>query len=123
MADHPISGIGIPGQLSRPDKRRLCRSANESGHRPPAAKVGRFCSLFGRSGPDGLGLDESGNLFVAHASLGHVFVFAPNGECVARIKSYAGTTCTNVAFGGSDRRHLFITGPPPARLSLPKPRS
>jgi gluconolactonase len=73
------------------------------------AKVGRFCSLFGRSGPDGLALDEGGNLFVAHASLGHVFVFAPNGECIARIKSCAGATCTNLAFGGPDRRHLFIT--------------
>ena len=50
------------------------------------AKVGRFCSLFGTSGPDGFAMDEAGNLHVAHASLGHVFVFAPNGECVARVK-------------------------------------
>src|SRR5437868_6603409 len=67
------------------------------------AKVGRFCSLFGTSGPDGLAMDEAGRLIVAHASLG-VFVYAPDGECVARIKSCAGRTCTNVAFGGSERR-------------------
>jgi gluconolactonase len=70
------------------------------------SKVGRFCSLFGPSGPDGLTMDKAGRLFVAHASLGHVFVFAPNGECIARIKSCAGPTCTNVAING-DR--LFIT--------------
>ena len=61
------------------------------------AKVGRFASFFGTSGPDGLTMDGTGRLFVAHASLGHVFVLAPNGECIARIKSCAGQTCTNVA--------------------------
>lgn len=73
------------------------------------AKVGRFCSMFGTSGPDGLAMDEAGNLAVAHASLGHVFIFAPNGECIARVKSCAGTTVTNMAFGGPDRKQLFIT--------------
>jgi gluconolactonase len=73
------------------------------------AKVGRFCSLFGASGPDGLAMDEAGNLVVAHASLGHAFVFAPNGECIARVKSAAGPTVTNVAFGGVGRRQLFMT--------------
>ena len=73
------------------------------------AKVGRFCSLFGPSGPDGLAMDEAGNLVVAHASLGHVFLFAPNGECIARIRSCAGGTCTNIAFGGPGRKQLYIT--------------
>jgi gluconolactonase len=73
------------------------------------AKVGRFCALFGTSGPDGLAMDEAGRLIVAHASLGYVFVFAPDGQCVARVKSCAGKTCTNIAFGGSDRRQLYIT--------------
>ena len=73
------------------------------------SKVGRFCSLFGTSGPDGLTVDAKGRLFVAHASLGHVFVFAPNGELVARIKSCAGLSCTNVAIGGAGRDRLYIT--------------
>ena len=73
------------------------------------SKVGRFCSLFGPSGPDGMTMDQAGRLFVAHASLGHVFVFAPNGECIARIKSCAGSTCTNVAIGGAKRDRLYIT--------------
>jgi gluconolactonase len=73
------------------------------------SKVGRFCSMFGASGPDGMTMDSQGRLFVAHASLGHVFVFAPNGELIARIKSCAGSTCTNVAIGGNNRDRLYIT--------------
>src|SRR5580692_4241370 len=73
------------------------------------SKVGRFCSLFGPSGPDGLTMDKAGRLFVAHASLGHVFVFAPNGELIARIKSCAGPSCTNVAIGGKDGDRLYVT--------------
>jgi gluconolactonase len=73
------------------------------------SKVGRFCSLFGTSGPDGLTMDARGRLFVGHASLGHVFVFAPNGEMIARIKSCAGPNCTNVAIGGPSKDRLYIT--------------
>jgi gluconolactonase len=73
------------------------------------SKVGRFCSTFGPSGPDGMTMDEKGRLFVGHASLGHVFVFAPNGELIARIKSCAGGACTNVAIGGAKRDRLYIT--------------
>jgi gluconolactonase len=73
------------------------------------SKVGRFCSTFGPSGPDGMTMDKAGRLFVAHASLGHVFVFAPNGECIARIKSCAGQSCTNVAIGGANADRLYIT--------------
>ena len=73
------------------------------------SKVGRFCSLFGTSGPDGMTMDAKGRLFVGHASLGHVFVFAPNGELIARIKSCAGPNCTNVAIGGESKDRLYIT--------------
>ncbi|SFJ44477.1 gluconolactonase [Bosea sp. OK403] len=72
------------------------------------AKVGRFCSLFGTSGPDGLALDESGRLFVAHASLGHVFAFASNGECIALFRSCTGPTCTNVTISPPGEA-IFIT--------------
>jgi gluconolactonase len=36
-------------------------------------------------------------------------VFAPNGELIARIKSCAGPSCTNVAIGGANRDRLYIT--------------
>ena len=54
-------------------------------------------------------MDKDGRLYVAHASLGHVFVFAPNGELIARINSCAGPTCTNVAIGGNNKDRLYIT--------------
>ena len=53
--------------------------------------------------------DEAGNILLAHASLGAVFVLGPQGEPVARIASCRGRTITNLAFGGPDRRHIFIT--------------
>ena len=74
------------------------------------SKVGRFCSMFGPSGPDGMTMDGKGRLFVGHASLGHVFVFAPNGELIARIKSCAGgkaAPMSRSAAPSSDR--LYIT--------------
>ena len=73
------------------------------------SKVRRFCSMFGPSGHGGMTMDRSGCLLVAHAPLGHVFVFVPNGEWVARIKSCAGATCTNAAIGGNNRDRLYIT--------------
>ena len=36
-------------------------------------------------------------------------MFAPNGELIARIKSCAGQSCTNVAIGGRDADRLYIT--------------
>src|ERR1700736_2160191 len=73
------------------------------------SKVGRFCSTFGASGPDGLTMDHAGRLFVGHAPLGHWFGFRPNGEVIARIESCAGQSCTNVAIGGSNRDRLYVT--------------
>ena len=36
-------------------------------------------------------------------------MFAPNGECIARITSRVGQSCTNVAIGGEKRDRLYIT--------------
>lgn len=77
-------------------------------HDGGVTKVGRFCSFFGTSGPDGLATNSKGHIFVAHASLGHVFVMGANGECVARLRSCAGPTCTNVALDATGDR-LVIT--------------
>ena len=73
------------------------------------SKVGRFASFHGTSGPDGMAADEAGNILLAHASLGAVFVLGPQGEPVARIASCRGRTVTNLAFGGPDRRTIFMT--------------
>lgn len=72
-------------------------------------KVGVFVQLSGAGGPDGLALDESGGLVVAHVRLGSVWVFDRFGEPRYRIRSCAGRATTNVAFGWPDRDTLYIT--------------
>jgi gluconolactonase len=73
------------------------------------SKVGLFFQFCGSSGPDGLALDEEDNLVVAHASLGSAFLLSRRGEPLYRIRSCRGTTVTNAAFGGADRRALYLT--------------
>ncbi|MFQ5467252.1 MAG: SMP-30/gluconolactonase/LRE family protein [Kiloniellaceae bacterium] len=72
-------------------------------------KVGVFLQLSGGLiGPDGLAIDERGNLAVCHAGLGTVWLFSAIGEPLARIRSCTGLTTTNLAYGGPDRRDLYI---------------
>jgi gluconolactonase len=74
------------------------------------AKVGVFAQLPGIHGPDGLAMDESGNLAAAHARPGIVWLFSPIGEALYRIELPGKTArMTNMAFGGPDRRTLYIT--------------
>jgi gluconolactonase len=72
-------------------------------------KVGTFIQLSGGGGPDGLAIDEQGNLFIAHPGLGSVWGFNPLGEPIWRIRSCTGRAVTNLAFGGPERRSLYIT--------------
>jgi gluconolactonase len=74
------------------------------------AKVGIYIQLSGGwGGPDGLALDEEGNLAVAHVGMGSVWIFNKFGEPIYRVRSCAGMHTTNVAYGGRDNRTLFIT--------------
>jgi gluconolactonase len=72
-------------------------------------RVGNFIQMSGGSGPDGMAVDAKGNLFVAHAGMGCVWMFSPRGEPLLRIESCAGHMTTNVAFGGKDNRDLYVT--------------
>jgi gluconolactonase len=73
-------------------------------------KARMFIQLSGSpTGPDGMAIDEAGNIVVVQAGSGSVWMFNPMGEPIYRIKSCAGLRTTNVAFGGPDRRTLFIT--------------
>src|SRR5690606_33824799 len=69
-------------------------------------KVGRFASFHGTGGPDGMAMDASGRLLMAHVSLGCVFVLSPQGEVLARVRSCRGTAITNVII---DSGRLLIT--------------
>lgn len=77
---------------------------------PRVYKSGVFIQLSGGlAGPDGMAVDDEGNLAVAHGGFGTVWMFSRLGEPMARIKSCAGIRTTNVAFGGPDRKTLYIT--------------
>jgi gluconolactonase len=71
-------------------------------------QVELFIQLSGGLGPDGLALDEAGNTAVVHARNGIVWLFSPDGVPLLRIDSCTGKSVTNVAYGGPDRRDLFI---------------
>lgn len=77
----------------------------------PAGKVGMFVQLAGGvSGADGLALDEAGNLFVCDAGNACVWVFDSHGVPLWRLRSPTeGRTLTNLAFGGPDRKTLYMT--------------
>ena len=74
-----------------------------------ASKVGVFVQMSGGVGPDGMALDDDGNLAVCHAGLGAVWLFSPLGEPLARVNSCAGLMTTNCAYGGPDNKTLYIT--------------
>ena len=73
-------------------------------------KVGVFVQLSGGpGGPDGLALDEDGNLAVAHVGLGSVWLFDRYGQPLYRVQSCRGRLTTNLAYGGAERKTMFIT--------------
>ena len=75
------------------------------------SKASIFVAMAGGvSGADGMAVDEAGNLYVADAGNGCVWSFSARGVPLLRIAAESGgQTCTNVAFGGAERRQLFIT--------------
>jgi len=74
------------------------------------SKVGVFLNLSGGlAGPDGLAVDQEGNLAVAHAGFGTAWVFSKLGEPMFRLRSVAGLATTNLAYGGPENRHIYIT--------------
>jgi gluconolactonase len=73
-------------------------------------KVGVFAQLHGGlGGPDGLVLDAEGGLLIAHTGFGSVWRLSRTAEPLQRIRSCAGISTTNLAFGGPEGRDLFIT--------------
>ncbi|MBS0222364.1 MAG: SMP-30/gluconolactonase/LRE family protein [Proteobacteria bacterium] len=71
-------------------------------------KTGLFIQLSGGIGPDGLALDEEGGLIVAHLGIG-TWRFDRRGRPTHFIETPGYDMSSSVAFGGSDRRTLFIS--------------
>lgn len=74
----------------------------------------RFATL---SGPDGVTVDCAGNLYWASYNDGRIHVYNPAGRELGTIS--AGRNTTNAAFGGSDRRTLYLTSGTPSSGSTP----
>lgn len=58
--------------------------------------------------PDGLAVDCLGNIYLTEHTRQHVRVLSPEGQALAMIKVDANVT--NAAFGGPQRRTLYLTG-------------
>jgi gluconolactonase len=74
-----------------------------------ASKVGIFIQMSGGAGPDGMAIDNQGNLAVCHAGFGAVWIFSAKGEPLYRVDSPEGPFTTNCAYGGADGKQLFVT--------------
>jgi len=88
------------------------------------AKVGQFFTSYGPSGPDGLAVDAAGNLVVANPGLGYVWLLNARAEPVVVWRSPAGTSTTNIAYGGPDRQTLYCTESASGtilRMAMPQP--
>jgi gluconolactonase len=73
------------------------------------SKVGQFFTSFGPSGPDGLAMDVTGRLVVANPGLGWAWILDHRAEPVELVRGPAGSSITNVAFGGAANRTLYLT--------------
>lgn len=80
------------------------------------AKVSQFFTSYGPSGPDGLAVDAEGKLYVANPGLGYVWVLNQRAEPVQVLRGAEGSSTTNLAFGGQDRRTLYVTDSTHARV-------
>src|SRR5258708_16580266 len=72
-------------------------------------RVGIFIQMSGGTGPDGMAMDEAGSLAVCHVGMGSVWLFSKFGRPLAELKSTTGVATTNIAYGGPDRRTVYLT--------------
>jgi gluconolactonase len=73
------------------------------------AKVGQYLSVNGPAGPDGLAMDVEGGLAVALAGRGEAWILDRRADPVFVLRSTSGLSVTNLAYGGSDRRDVYLT--------------
>jgi gluconolactonase len=76
--------------------------------RRPPARTGTFATLPGFGTPDGMAVDEAGNVVCVQHNMGVVWVFNRIGLPVWRIETCASDKLTNVAYGGPERKHLYV---------------
>lgn len=62
----------------------------------------------GNQDPDGMDVDEQGNLYVAYFGGGKIFVISPEGRLLDSLKT-PGSRPSNVEFGGKDMHTLYVS--------------
>jgi gluconolactonase len=98
-----VSNDGVYLFLSETFANRIYRfTLDESGH---ARKREVFAELDGGLGPDGLALDDKGNLYVAHFGKGVVAVLDPEGRLLAELGT-EGLLPTSLTFWNGS---LYVT--------------
>jgi gluconolactonase len=118
-----LTGIPSPnGLVLSPDEKTLYIAVTKSNtlwkvplevqagaastHR--VGRSGVWVYLSGGVGPDGMAVDDDGNVVVAHTGFGAAWVFTKLGEPLYRVQSCAGLSIANLVYGGPDRRTLYI---------------
>lgn len=113
-----LSNVPSPnGVALSPDERVLYLGVTRSNQvwRVPlrgdgsVSKVSAFFTSYGPSGPDGLAVDQTGRVIVANPGLGVAWVLSPRGEPEVVLRSMAGASLTNLAFGGPKGKTLYCT--------------
>lgn len=116
--DALVSNIPSPnGLVLSPDERVLYVAVTRANAvwRVPlmpdgaVAKVGVYLTVNGPAGPDGLAMDIHGRLSVAIAGRGEVWVLDAKADPSVILRSVAGVSVTNIAYGGPDRTDLYCT--------------
>ncbi len=115
----PIPSGASPDMFTNPNGVTLSLAedylyvAAEVGRRYPVMPDGTItagANFTQASGGDGMVIDCAGNLYVAKSKSPNVDVYTPQGAQVGTITVPDVQEVTNVAFGGVDRKTLYITG-------------
>lgn len=113
-----LDGIPSPnGLVVTPDDRFLYLAVTRANavwrvplrRKGGVGRVGTWIQLSGGTGPDGLALDKQGNLYIAHAGMGSVWVFDERGRPRLEVQCPQGAMTTNIALGGPQGQDLYIT--------------
>jgi gluconolactonase len=111
IADAPTPPNGVT--LS-PDEKTLYVAANNAGLKKftvmTDGSLSAASDFVAGSGGDGMAVDCAGDLFVTGNGAATVRVYSPAGALLTTIQLAGGAgNTTNVAFGGADRKTLYIT--------------